>query len=523
MDQATAAAVRRLRDDPREMISRLRVHDKDGVDLPFNKPFVEQAMALEDLMSPAKTVVHYKPRQIGRSTIECAYNFYYAYWARDAVKTLVMAHEADATDAIFSKIRHFNNSLPPQLARPIERSNKKELIFSDTHAGFRCLTAGGTGGGRAWTYQRLHADELAYWPDAESMWASVTSTLDKSGKHYRASILSTANGPGDFFHSKVLAAMAAERQGDPTVRFRFFRWSDHKAYKLAAPEGWEPTHEEWALARKYSLSIDQLFWRHEKINGVDGIGLKQFRREYPLTIEDGFMEYAGSWFDVEYLNEVLSSITPLSGDLRIYEHPERGRRYAVGVDPSWCNGGDFAVAQVLRDDGKQVATLSCNAGGERLFAMKVIDLAMSYNKARVLCEANTGGAGPVVIGLLKEAGITMWYEQPRPGHRPARHPKSWTTNHGNKAEAYSHLRQMVNGDGLDLQDLTTIQELMHVREEYGSIEGRDGYNDDHAMALVLAEWNRRTLPAETAHVTPHRKSYTSNPNPFSFQKSARAL
>ena len=72
--------------------------------------------------------------------------------------------------------------------------------------------------------------------------------------------------------------------------------------------------------------------------------------------------------------------------------------------------------------------------------------------------------------------------------------KDWVTTSGNKEEAYGHARQMINGDALELNDHVTIQELLHIREEDGRIEGQDGYHDDHAMALVLAEWNRRTIP-----------------------------
>jgi hypothetical protein len=529
MNNTSLKAYRELVErDAREFVCRLRIHDKDGVERKFSNPYNEQVMAIADLMSDAKTVVHLKPRQVGRSTLECAYNFYYAYWAVDAVKTLVVAHEADATDAIFQKIRHFNNSLPLALQRPVARSNKKELIFEDTGAGFRCLTAGGKGQGRAWTYQRLHADELAYWPDADGVWASVTSTMDKLGKHYRTSILSTPNGPGNFFHDKVKAARKAQLTGDTTTRFRFFKWSDHHAYRMPAPDGWEPTQEEYKLAKVHGLDWDQVYWRYQKIHGVDGIGVNRFRREYPLTVEEGFMTFQGCWFDAENLKDILSGLDPSQGELRIFERPERGVSYAIGVDPSWCNGGqeegdegDFAVAQVLASDGRQVAVLSCNTGGEIRFFEKVAELSLAYNKARVLIEANTGGAGSVGIRELKKAGIPLWYQQPKVGMRPSKHPKPWTTHHGNKQEGYSHLRQMVDGGVLDLRDEATVKELMHIREKNGSIEGQDGEHDDHAMALMLAEWNRRTLPS--AKMTPSfsRGSYTSHQHPFSFTRPLR--
>ena len=247
---------------------------------------------------------------------------------------------------------------------------------------------------------------------------------------------------------------------------------------------------------------------------MNGIGLRRFRREYPLTIEDGFAIHDGSWFDTDYLNSVLSSLKPVEGELRIYEMPYPGLNYSVGVDPSWCNGGDYAVAQVLSADGGQVATLSMNQGGEILFAQKAAELALHYNKARTLIEANTGGAGPVVIREFQKLGLPLWHKPPQPGQAASKTPKFWQTTRGSKEHGYAHLRQIVNSDALTLNDLSTVQELMHVREQNGRIEGQDGYHDDHADALMLAEWNRRKMPQ--AKDIPKRgvRRYHSRKNPF---------
>ena len=260
--------------------------------------------------------------------------------------------------------------------------------------------------------------------------------------------------------------------------------------------------------------MEQLYWRYDKINGVNGIGARRFRREYPLTIEDGFAIFDGSWFDADYLNEVISSVKPVQGELRIYERPYPGMNYSIGVDPSWCNGGDYAVAQVLSADGRQVATLSMNQGGEILFAQKAIDLAAHFNKARALIEANTGGAGPVVIREFHKAGIPLWLKPAVPGAKARKTPKYWTTTRGSKEEGYAHLRQMVNGDALVLHDLTTVQELMHIREVRGKIEGQDGYHDDHADALMLAVWNLRNMPQSKVAPRLNRKRYYARRNPF---------
>lgn len=505
--------LKELSERPEEFIGRLKIVDEKGQERYFDTPFSEQILALEDFMSPAETVIHYKPRQIGDTTVATAYNFNYLYWCPDPVRCLVVADSYESTDAIFGRVRHYYRSLPNFMKRKVGKSNKRELVYEDTMAGFRCMTAGGKSEARGWTYQRLHADELAFWPNAEEVWASITSTMHE-GPHRKTIIISTADGPGNLYHQKVLAAIEAERKGDQNVRFRFFKWSDHVSYQLEPPNGWEPDQGEWELSQHHGLTMPQVYWRHDKIHGVNGIGLTRFRREYPLTIEDGFAVFDGSWFDADYLNQLISTVAPVEGSVRIFERPVPGETYAMGVDPSWCNGGDNAVAQILSSNGQQVATLSMNEGGEILFATKAIELALHYNKARTLVESNTGGAGTVVIREFQKAGVPLWSQTTTSSGGMSRVPKYWTTSRGSKQEGYAHLRQMVNGDALQLSDLTTIQELMHIREFNGKIEGQDGYHDDHADALMLAEWNRRSLP--TADIAPHLrpKRYYARRNPF---------
>jgi hypothetical protein len=236
------------------------------------------------------------------------------------------------------------------------------------------------------------------------------------------------------------------------------------------------------------------------IHGVKGIGEKRFRREFPLTMEDGFLVIEGSWFDSDYLNEILRSLSgDVVGERRVYIEPEYNGNYVIGCDPSWANGGDYAVAVVMSDCGELCAVLATNQGGEERFSHELAELALYYNEAKVLCEANTGGAGRVVIRFLVREGIRVWRDE---------FGKDWTTNRGNKEMAYAYARQMVNGDAYDLNDAMVVQELMHVREKDGRIEGQDGYHDDHADAFVLACWALRSLPGFNGRPRYIRRQYT---------------
>ena len=448
-----------------------------------------------------------KPRQIGMTTVNCADTFWATFTARKPLRTIVATDHNKTTKSIFGKFCNYYHYLPRALqsSNPfLINKNDKTLISERTGALIDHMTARGDTHGRGWTYQRVVAEELAYWPHAQDTWGALTATQHE-GPDSQTIIISTPNGPGDFYHEKVLAAQEAERSGDPRTRFLFSRWSDHQTYRKEVPEGWEPTQDEWALSQHHGLDMEQLFWRHDKIHGVKGCGERRFRREYPLTVEDGFLVLEGSWFDTDYLNEVLNYL-PRSrqGESRLYKDKELDGEYVIGVDPSWCNGGDYAVACVMNDLGEMCAVYSTNQGGEDRFAQEVANLSRLYNRARVLVESNTGGAGKVVIKSLMREGVSLWKDP---------QGRDWVTHRGNKELAYSYARQMVNGDAYDLCDHATIQELMHIREEKNKIEGQDGYHDDHAMAFVLACWALRSLP--TFNGKPRyirRKYFRKNPS-----------
>jgi len=494
--------------DRRRFISRLKFEDKSANLVPFSNPYSEQVAFVEALTDPqVKRVIVLKPRQIGISTANCADTFYETFAARKPLRSLIVTDHNKTTKSMFMKFCTFYETLPSKVRLANEfklNRTEKTLMSLRTGALIDHLTARGDTHGRGWTYQRLVAEEVAFWPNAEEIWGALRSTLH-DGPDQKIIIISTPNGPGDFYHERVLNAVDSIRQGDKSTRFIFSRWSDHHVYRKEVPKHWEPTEEEYKLSQQYALDAEQLYWRHWMIYGVDGIGEKRFRREYPLTLEDGFLVLEGCWFDTDYLTQVMNGLPKeLSGERRIYHPPELNKDYVIGVDPSWCSGGDYATACVMDEDGRQVAVLSTNMGGEDLFTEKLIDLSRFYHGARVLCEANTGGAGRVVIKMLLRNGIPIW-----------RNPKGqdWITSRGNKEMAYSFARQLINSDGLEVNDHSTLRELMHVRDVNGKIEGQDGYHDDHSDALVLACWALRTCPGfdgREKHV-PRERTRRMNP------------
>ncbi len=481
----------------------------------FSHPYDEQRLLLRELTRPTiQLVVVLKPRQIGYSTANAAHTFWVTYSAREPIKTLIATDCDKTSDALFAKIRTFNEELPYSLQRKLRRSTQREIIYDDTAAGIQCLMAGGKSKGKGFTYQRLIAEEMAFWDNAEFNWASLNAVLHE-GPFKETVIISTPNGAGNLFHKQVIAAQAAQARGEPGVAFIFTPWSSHPTYQKAPPPDWRPNADEEALADRYALSLEQLYWRHQKIWAVDGIGADLFPTHYPLTVDEGFESPAGCWFDHDFLKSISAEMEPryghLKGEYRIYRKPATGERYAIGADPSWCDGSDEATAAVLDSRGRLAAVLAMSKGGEELYGERLADLAFAYGdrrrSARVLTESNKGGAGSVVIKTLKKRGVWLWTD---PDRESPRFGKDWLNTNASNHEGYAHLRQMINGDALTLYDCLLLNQLKHIRQEDGTIEGRDGVPDDLADALMLAAWNLRTLPGATASPTSNQRRFRAS-------------
>ena len=501
--------LRWVRENRLPFIARLKIKAKEeqGKIVTFDCPTPGQVRLVNVLDDPkVREVVILKSRQVHFTTAICAHVWWDTYSSFDPVRTLVATNHSETTGAVFEKYELFYANMPTRLKalNPFKTNlNDKTLTSLVTGACIDHITAGGTGGGRGWNYQRFVAEECAFWPRAEKAYAAISSAVDDDSQTI---IISTPNGPQNLYHDKVLRARQAQSNGEPGVRFIFLPWFDHPKYSMPLPDGWEPTQEEWSIQRKFRLTEEQLYWRHWRINGVKGIGEREFMREYPATEEEGFLVSDGSWYSVELLNDVLNALPQKAGvqmgGVRIYHKPNTAKyRYSAGVDPSWCNGGDNAVCIIVDEFGRTCAVLSMNQGGDRLFAEESADLVNAYN-AKALVESNPGGAGRNVLKYYNESGLDLWTNEDS---------KPWTTTHGRKQEAFSHHRRMVNGDAFELNDRTLVMELMHIREVDSKIGGQDGYHDDHAMAHVLAEWCRKDLPGGRVVVRDKPREYIREP------------
>jgi hypothetical protein len=215
--------------------------------------------------------------------------------------------------------------------------------------------------------------------------------------------------------------------------------------------------------------------------------------------------------------------------LKVWEPPEPGGVYAIGVDPSGGGGGesnDHAL-QVLRcyaDRVVQVAEFCSNRPLTYQIAWVLAHLAGAYRKhianmeitgvgaavipevgnLRRLAERGILQAEPSTNPILQMIGSVRWFLYSRPDTLGgAGNIQHWKTNADNKLMIYSELRDSLMLRRVEIRSIRLAEQLQAIVEDEGWIgAGPDtGVKDDLVSALVLAhhtwiKWWRDGLIAQ---------------------------
>ena len=145
--------------DPLMFISRLKIVNKKGK-LVYLKPTEEQIKIVQALHKGDDTII-LKPRQIGSSTIICAYFFWCAYTSQDPQTYAILSHKLASSKHILEIHKTFYYNLPSQLQKKLSVENSTELRFADSGAGIVAASSADRGGLRSFSVYKLHISEYA--------------------------------------------------------------------------------------------------------------------------------------------------------------------------------------------------------------------------------------------------------------------------------------------------------------------------------------------------------------------------
>ena len=270
----------------------LIIRTKAGAPKPFafNRSQEYIHLRLENQLKATGKVraVILKGRQAGTSTYIQARYFHKVITSRGK-KTFILTHDKEATKNLFDMANRFYENLEPGLVPPPDTQNAKELYFREFDSGYAVGTAGNKAVGRSQTIQLLHLSEVGFYQFAEEHSKGIMQAVS-SEPGTEIILESTANGIGNYFHQRWLAAMST----DSEFQAIFVPWYWQPEYTSNA-DGLNFTEEEEYLFDLYSqdgLTKEHIAWRRLKIANMSkdyDTGKEFFSQEFPFSSNEAFL------------------------------------------------------------------------------------------------------------------------------------------------------------------------------------------------------------------------------------------
>lgn len=510
----TAQTIRaRLKTDFRYYAKNaLKIRTKKGTIVPFE--LNEAQLILDDIIQKQLAaigrvrIIILKGRQMGLST-EVGGRLYFKTTQTEAVKAIVVTHEAKATRALFDMTKRFHEKCPEALKMSTRWASRTELFFDKLDSGYVVATAGGDNIGRGETLNYAHLSELAFWPAATAQ-ANYSGLMDAVPNEDGSEVYieSTANGISGIFYDQWQRAV----QGKSEFIAVFLPWFIESGYRADVPANFARSPQEDKLVEAHGLDNAQLMFRRMKIAEK---GPDLFMQEYPCTPEEAFLTTGRPIFRPEIITAnaasarsrygMLSQVENAGwqaptrmaligsewdenarGDLYVYHPLDASETYYIGADVGAGVKRDWSVAQLMDSHRRQVAVFRAQVDPD-YFATILFHLGKRYHEARIIVESNNHGL-LTCTRLAKDLEYQNFYtdmvvdklddsETIRLGFQ---------TNVKTKPLIIDKLRAAHREGEIELNDYVTIEEMRsYIMTEEGKMEAEKGCHDDCVMALAL--------------------------------------
>ena len=492
-------------------------------------------------------IIILKARQLGMSTVvDCL--FYVQVATKPHQTAMVCAHETGSSATLFSRIRKAHDLADDK--RELDNDSLKEIRWGKQHGSlFQVKTARNKNLGRSMTIQYVHASEVAFW---EYQTESMTSVLQCVPNSIETAVVieSTANGVGDQFHSRCMAAKTAEeaaRTGQwGGYILVFFSWLDNpEEYALPVPDdyNWETESDEIkedeAKLTRLGATPEQLFWRRYKIHEDMRDNVDMFKQEFPATPEDAFLQSGRRAIpavvterhrstieiprEARFLRDSLEQCGVRSDygrgigfEWKIWRTPKEGHDYAIGVDVAEGRLSDMSDARSDPDfstvgviDRKTLTTAASFRGrlDADLLGEQAMLAAMWYNWAWTAVEANAVGQATVLY--LKRRAYPYLYQRKVTPDKMGGEEKAaygWLTTGATRDILIDKWLaacrpDYIHGIGFPweskmvcLDEMLATEEETFVYDKKGKRQHRSGCHDDVLFAYMIANEVHITCP-----------------------------
>lgn len=431
--------------------------------IPF-RPHKFQIDMLESMWKRRNTVIT-TARQIGKSTVTCAFIVWYATFHPNKSVAL-LANKGDTAREIMGKVHLAYENLPKWLQQGVVNANKGSLELEN---GSRILATATSGSAiRGYTVNLLFIDEAAFVEDWDTFFTAVMPTIS-SGKTTKIILVSTPNGLNHYYKIWKYAGGINPKE----------RRNNYYPIQVC---WWEVPgrDQQWKDDTLAQLNFDE----------------EKFAQEN----ECQFLGSSGTLISGKALKElVVEEPINASEGLKQYVAPLKDRNYVIIVDTSAGKGLDysaFSVIDVTEMPYKQVCTFNSNQVPPAEYAEIIHNIAKAYFNPMILVEINNMG---------QTVADTLWFEfeyenllftnnmgrsgkQITVGGSTKKTDMGVNTSMPVKRMGCSMLKLLIEQKQLIVTDMDTIHELSVFSKKGQSYEAESGEHDDLVMTLVLFGW-----------------------------------
>lgn len=548
----------------------ITITTKDGRAVPFLLNRIQLRLfeiILEEMAAgkPVRLLID-KIRQGGISTV-ILFLYYWLTSLKPNRNGLVITQDLDSVTNFSSRVRAAMEEADPMLTPSIKNENKNLVHFGTaTSRGGARKNRKGAGQnsrllfftckkvsvGRSYTIQYVHLSEAAFYPDQKPK-VTVKGILDSLAHSVpmlpgsMVIIETTPNGLNE------IAVMWDEAvKGKNEFRAVFFPSVGSDEYRAPLPEGktlqlceseeasgvptrwgnevleskiirkqlveWYPElYKKWGDKWLDREMYARLNWRRRYIDGPCRGDKATFRKEFPLTPQQGFEATGRNCFDLRSIGLMRQLVEEEGlqprrftyihdpenynaeskfkadeyGALAIYEKPQLGVQYVLSADPALGNPNSDPSALLVLAVSEESPYLREVASYSRItkpdvFAELIYYLGLLYNVAKVGPERNERGGYVVCLKLHKDLKYgNLFYEFDTYAKKPADMP-GFVTKDSNKATIVAGLDYRIRDAEILLRTPLLLEQLEHfVEAKDGELGAEPGYNDDLAMCAMI--------------------------------------
>lgn len=529
-----------------------RIRAKDSAIVPFNMNAIQQILAQYIAWRWQRglsvRIALPKSRQMGSSTFFMVLNFALCE-LMPGYRMGLVAHVEDSATEIFDKAITLRKEVDKTDWDPIQWEQTQAAYLKwHSESSMACATIKtGDALGRGGTLSGVHFSESASYADkgVNARGAVVAILQSVAETRWRIEVHeSTAKGKDPFFWP--LCEDARDPNKGSAYQLIFLPWFLEAGYQMSwgdyrrelletgkrdPGERFVPTQEESALRRRlaetavepherlwryqYVLSDEQLIWRRHAIVNKCWGNIDSFRREYPTTYEEAFTASASCMFEeatVEWYRERARDpiargdlsdgvdsplfVTDPRGACLIWEMPQPGSEYVMGVDPGGLKANsDPSCAYVVNKHTMEVVAQIHGHFEWDHFIDHAFNLGIFYNKALLVVENNHNPASANRCHRREYPNLYYYFEENQIAASQGKVP-GFNTNRKTRPQLLNTIKKLLRERTPTIPDKYFWREMetfVWVPKSASDNPDRDGdfravgaNHDDRIMALAIA-------------------------------------